>query len=1108
MTTYYMHTNDYTDGGGTLHTGGRLDDENTYYYHDPNLTPPFNVVHGIPGGGDTVIYGTDDGTGVGIRDLTGSISGVGTWTGGYFANGASLGAHTVYDVSLGPGGSVTADDFADNAASDGGTLSAQTVHGTLTVSGDTSDVTVANLTNKDGDDSTWLNVSGGKVAVTNVQTGASVHAGATISGGTTTITNFAIGSKQAAIIVEDTGSLTVTTMAFGQNSGDFTHVTVDGSDAMFKYSTGTPIGNAGHGEISLSTAARLNVGKAVLGKSSGGEGDLEAADGSHFDIASLVLGVAGYGSFHLSTAATAKVSGNLTVGQGATGYGIFGVSGSGSHLTVTGKTLINNENGSSTVSESGKFDTGSLTIAGRAGTNLGLNISGDGSALTVKGAIVIGQAGSGTLAVTDHAQFAAAGQKIDLGKKAGAHGMLTLTDAAKNIGASDLTIGDAGNGTVTLIRGAEQIFRSITLGAKDDGSGQLTVGTASATAGDPASKLHVTGDLIAGVAGIGGASIYGIATIDGGATMGDLDGGTGYMTVQGKGAAATVKDTISLGGQIVGGKVGDGHLSVYGGAHVTTGKDAGVIGYTAGSSTAVIGQGSKLTTDVLAMFNGTLTVQDQGVIDVQELAIGSLTEDAQGLSKVIKFFWDPIFALIGEDLGADGKDVAGGQVVISGSGTKVEAETIRLAAASRTKSTYGFTVADGAMVSATPSNAKDIAFALDGGSAGIDGAKSSLAVHGQATLGLAGAGNGDLYVSNHAKMTIDQSLALTSDSSLPALELASILRVNSGGSVEVGGSGKAAANTILVDAGHKISGSGVLSASKIVVSGQIEAKRIVNNGSPGSDELELSGAVQGPGKLIVDPHATLTLGGTDHEVEVAFKGNGGTLVLNQPTGFTAALLQLSPGDRIELQGVQITRAPLDVNSSELDLYTRQSSKPAFTFAVQGLLAGNHIDVENDGRNTLLTVVGGNAEGRHAPNAAEAPGLAGTSRHHGVSETGRHELAIGADGDLASAASASDHFVFQSTGDHRAAGSISEALHSLQGAYRIGLHPITASTDGAGDQDFTLAGRHALDDHAGDASVETGASGIYIPAGRDAGYKTDLAIHLHDMAQMDAADFSL
>jgi T5SS/PEP-CTERM-associated repeat protein len=154
---------------------------------------------------------------------------------------------------------------------------------------------------------------------------------------------------------------------------------------------------------------------------------------------------------------------------------MFVVTGSSSELDVTGKILINNANGDSEVSDGGKLEAGGLTIAGRSGTNLGLNVSGDGSAFTANGTIIIGEAGTGALTVTDKAALTAAGQTIVLGKNAGARGNLTLTDAAGTIGASDLIIGDAGAGFVTINGGSADTVNDITIGKHQSGGGVLAV---------------------------------------------------------------------------------------------------------------------------------------------------------------------------------------------------------------------------------------------------------------------------------------------------------------------------------------------------------------------------------------------------------------------------------------------------------------------------------------------------------------------------------------------------------------------------------------------------------------------------------------------------------
>jgi T5SS/PEP-CTERM-associated repeat protein len=906
MTTYYARQTDYTDTGGATVKGGQLNDPHTYWHLDDETGLE---VTGIPGGGDVVIVVSFSGH---EEDFSGSISGVGTWTGGEFKNGASLGATTVYDAVAEEGGTITADDFAAGAIVEGGKVTANVVHGTLTVDGDTSVVNVSRVTNEDESTSTGLTVSGGNVTVTNVQGDPDVGVGATVSGGTVTITNFGIGSKQAGIIVGDTGNLTVASMTFGQNSGDTTTVSVDGSNAVFTYATGMPIGDAGQGEIDLSNGASLDVGNAILGNAISGQGKLLATGGAHFDITSLSVGVDGYGYFRLTTAASANVAGDLTVGQGSSGYGMFVVTDSSSDLEVAGAVTINNGNGDSEVSGGGKLDAGSLTIAGKAGMRPGLNISGDGSLLTVKGAVVIGDAGNGTLTVTSNAQFTATGQAIVLASQAGSRGMLTLTDAAGNIGASELTIGDAGIASVSIKGGAEQTFDSITLGAQAGSSGLLTVGASSLTDGDPSSKITVTSDLVVGDAGGAAATIYGTASIGGGVFVGDQKGANANFTVQGAGANVTVGDSILLGEH-----GGTGHLAVNNGAHLEmSGSFNQVItAYTADSSINVLGDGTELHSGSLLLKHGTLKVQSGALLDIENLTVGVPETDV---------------------------DALGGPVTISGEDTKIEVEkriTLLVPAADETGNFgYGFSVTDGAEVSASSLD-------LDTGRARIEGANSALSVNGNMWIGNDDThSGGNIDVTDKAKITITGFLFLDGpDSSVNAV---------SEGYVEVGGNGNAAAGVIRVDPGHKIEsrsfGTAQLDASnKVQVDGEITVS---------SGQLNVFGGVHGHGEFEIEHGASLFLNDPDVKVNVNFKEPGGHLSLNLPERFDALLTGLDLGDSFFLRGVKASFSHYDAQHHMLSLYTNRKDSSVFDQGVTGDLNGRRFAVAQGDHGVTLTVV--------------------------------------------------------------------------------------------------------------------------------------------------------
>lgn len=156
-----------------------------------------------------------------------------------------------------------------------------------------------------------------------------------------------------------------------------------------------------------------------------------------------------------------------------------------------------------------------------------------------------------------------------------------------------------------------------------------------------------------------------------------------------------------------------------------------------------------------------------------------------------------------------------------------------------------------------------------------------------------------------------------------------------------------------ITASGRVLGNGQLNATSITLSGAIEAK---------TGTLALQGALSGSGTLQVDAGATLDLGSTAAATRVNLVGNGATLAMSQPAGFTGTLVGFSLSDRLDLRNVSATSA----SASGTLLTVLQSSGPSLTFLLAAPLSGVKLAVGSDGSGgSLITAVA----------AAATPGIA-------------------------------------------------------------------------------------------------------------------------------------
>ena len=147
-------------------------------------------------------------------------------------------------------------------------------------------------------------------------------------------------------------------------------------------------------------------------------------------------------------------------------------------------------------------------------------------------------------------------------------------------------------------------------------------------------------------------------------------------------------------------------------------------------------------------------------------------------------------------------------------------------------------------------------------------------------------------------------------------------------------------------AGARIAGAGVV-ASQIDNDGLIEAHGGV---------LNLEQTVSGAGAVLVDPGATLVLGGVGHAQTVRFAGSGGVLGL-QPAAFLGTIGGFAAGDTIDLSGTAGHSAVFSGDMLTVALTDGGTLSLPMTSALTGSLsvtAGSHGD-------TLIRYTGGHTQ---------------------------------------------------------------------------------------------------------------------------------------------------
>ena len=292
---------------------------------------------------------------------------------------------------------------------------------------------------------------------------------------------------------------------------------------------------------------------------------------------------------------------NITVSGSAIGStGQLSISGASSSVTATGQLLVqsggvvNAANQSSLTVDSLRIQNGSVTIDSGATLNV-----------TSGTAVLIGSGGTGVLNIQGGATGSASGELV-LGTGAGSSGTMNIAGSfSKWTNDANVSVGEAGNGSLTvssggaLVTGSDGSGLSGSIGTQSTGNGIVTVQGGDWTA---------NGTLQVGAAGTGTLQLLQAGTVESGsAVIGASPGSKGSVSVSGAGSVWAVSGNLTVGSN------GAGSLGISNAGQV---KDVNaVIGDKAGSSgvVTVTGLGS--------------TWQNSGILTVGGDGAASLTID-------------------------------------------------------------------------------------------------------------------------------------------------------------------------------------------------------------------------------------------------------------------------------------------------------------------------------------------------------------------------------------------------------------------------------------------------------------------------------------------------
>jgi len=477
--------------------------------------------------------------------------------------------------------------------------------------------------------------------------------GVQVGGGTVTVTNSAIVNggnldiSQGQVTLDSSSQWTVTGPA---NQPDLVIGSFVPSSPAFPGSTGVASFTIQGGATGSSQTS------AFIGANSGANGTMTiTGTGSAWNsTGAVIVGLGGMGTlniqgggvltsgpggFESQVPGTSGVSGDI--GAQAGSVGTVTIDGACSAWNQTGAIRVGDAaTGTVTIQNGGVLSTGSdgslenlSGVIGVQSTGQGtLTVTGDNSEWQASGNVQVGASGTGTLNIMDSGKVSA--DDLSVATEAGGQGTITMNGGTLEL-VGKLTVGDAGQGTLTVVPGAPDDEGDITsmdgsIGAQKGSSGSVTTGSAvgqgiQATS----SQWTLKGELIIGEAGSGILDIGGNVS-DLTATIGKEATGNGTVTVENGGMWTTTND-LTVGDS------GIGNLNIRTGGIAIVQFGQGVdVGSKAGSMGNVDVQGQWNMTQgltIASLGTGTMTIEGGGAVASGDGDIG-LGPGSKGTVKV------------------------------------------------------------------------------------------------------------------------------------------------------------------------------------------------------------------------------------------------------------------------------------------------------------------------------------------------------------------------------------------------------------------------------------------------------------------------------------------
>ncbi|AZE03676.1 autotransporter domain-containing protein [Pseudomonas chlororaphis] len=420
------------------------------------------------------------------------------------------------------------------------------------------------------------------------------------------------GAGNGTLLVKNGSQVNSQDSLIAADLGSTGSASVDGASSLWKTLGDMTVGQSGNGSLSLTNGAKVQTaGNTVIAAQKGSSGKVSVDNGTLSTDKTLIVGGAGNGVLDVKNGGQVNSQDSIIAADlGSTGSA--SVDGAGSLWKTLGDMTVGQSgNGSLSLTNGAKVQTaGNTVIAAQKGSSG--KVSVDNGTLSTDKTLIVGGADNGVLDVKNGGQVNS--QDSIIAADPGSTGTASVDGAGslwKTLG--DMTVGQSGNGSLSLTNGAKvQTAGNTVIAAQKGSSGKVSVDNGT---------LSTDKTLIVGGAGNGVLEVKNGGQVNSQDSIIAADlGSTGSASLDGAGSLWK-----SLGDMIVG-QSGNGSLSLTNGAKVQTAGNT-VIAAKKGSSGTVSVDNGMLSTDKTLIVggagNGVLDVKNGGQVNSQDSIIAA-----------------------------------------------------------------------------------------------------------------------------------------------------------------------------------------------------------------------------------------------------------------------------------------------------------------------------------------------------------------------------------------------------------------------------------------------------------------------------------------------------